>query len=216
MPNLSFSVTSAAPVPLAAAPTLGFTLLINNSGPEEVINSIALRCQIQIEVTRRNYTPAEKQSLADLFGEPSRWGQTLRPMLWTHVQTMVPAFSGGTSIELQAPCTFDFNVAATKYFHGLTDGDIPLCLMFSGTVYQIDADGRMQISPISWDKEARFRVPVQVWRQMMDEYYPNTAWLCLRRDVFDRLYQYKVQNGMPTWERVFDALLTETLGAARS
>lgn len=209
-------MTSAAPVPLAAAPTLGFTLLINNSGPEEVINSIALRCQIQIEVTRRNYTPAEKQSLADLFGEPSRWGQTLRPMLWTYVQTMVPAFKGATSIELQAPCTFDFNVAATKYFHGLTDGDIPLCLMFSGTVYQIDADGRMQISPISWDKEARFRVPVQVWRQMMDEYYPNTAWLCLRRDVFDRLYQYKVQNGMPTWERVFDALLNEALGPVRS
>lgn len=209
MPDLRFQVTSVAPVHFAAAPTLGFNLAVSNADPNETIHSVALRCQVQLEVTRRNYTPEEKKSLADLFGEPARWGQTLRPMLWTHVQTTIPLFEGAVSVELQIPCTFDFNIASTKYFHGLEEGDIPLCFMFSGTVYLVDELGGIQVAPVPWDKEARFRLPVQVWRDMMNEYYPNTAWLCLRRDIFDRIYQYKVQNGIPTWEQAFEKLLAE-------
>ncbi|HEY1754917.1 MAG TPA: DUF6084 family protein [Bryobacteraceae bacterium] len=209
MPDLSFQVTGAAPVELAAVPTLGLTLVVKNSIPDEVIHSAALRCQVQLEVTRRNYTPEEKKSLTDLFGEPGRWGQTLRPMLWTHAQATVPSFTASVSIEMQIPCTFDFNIAATKYFYGLEEGDVPLCLMFSGTIYQIDEAGAMLVSPVPWDREARYRLPVQAWRDMMDEYYPNTAWMCLQRDMFDRLYQYKVQHGIATWELAFDRLLRE-------
>lgn len=210
MSNLNFKVASAAPVAFAAVPTLGFQLEVNNLVPQagELIHSVSLRCQIQLEVTRRNYTPTEKESLADLFGAPGRWGQTLRPMLWTHVQTVVPSFRGGTTIELQTLCTFDFNVAATKYFYGLEEGDVPLCFLFSGTVFQAAENGALQVAPIAWDREARFRLPVKVWRDMMEYYYPNTAWLCLERDVFDRIYQYKVQNGIPTWEQAIDRLLT--------
>ena len=66
------------------------------------------------------------------------------------------------------PCTFDFNVGATKYFHGLGDGEVPLCVMFSGTVFYARAGEALQVAPISWDKEARFALPVKVWREMMD------------------------------------------------
>jgi len=38
-------------------------------------------------------------------------------------------------------------------------------------------------------------------------YYPNIAWLCLRRDVFDRLYQYKMRRGIPTWEQAVESLI---------
>lgn len=208
MPDLNFHVASAAPVEFAAVPTLGLQLMVANSSETEVIQSVALRCQVQLEVTRRNYTPAEKANLADLFGEPGRWGQTLRPLLWTHVQTTVPPFSGNTAIELQIPCTFDFNVASTKYFYGLEDGEIPLCLMFSGSVFATDEYGALQVSPIPWDRETRFRVPFRLWREMMDSYYPNTAWLCLQRDVFDRVHQYKTLHGIATWEKTFDRMLT--------
>ncbi len=213
MPELDFQVTGATPVLFAAIPTIGFNLVVNNRRQTELIHSISLRCQVQLEVTRRNYEPSEKESLGDLFGEPSRWGQTLRPMLWTHVQTVIPTFTSSISVELQTPCTFDFNVAATKYFHGLEAGDIPLCLMFSGTIFRVDESGVMQISPIPWDREARFRLPVQVWREMMDVYYPNTAWLCLQRDVFDSLYQYKVRNALATWEQALKRLLAEDVKA---
>jgi hypothetical protein len=42
---------------------------------------------------------------------------------------------------------------------------------------------------------------------MMNAYYPNSAWLCLRRDVFDELHTFKVERGIPTWEQAFEALL---------
>jgi hypothetical protein len=49
-----------------------------------------------------------------------------------------------------------------------------------------------------------------VWKDLIDHYYPNSAWLYLRRDVFDRLYQYKVRHGIPTWEQVIERVLAGT------
>jgi hypothetical protein len=142
MPELSFQVECAEVVPHAASPLLAFRLRLTNSNPEETIHTVALRCQIQIEVTRRKYTQEDQVRLRDLFDEPSRWGQTLKNLLWTHANIVVPSFLGTTVADLPVPCTFDFNVAATKYFDGLADGEVPLCLQFSGTVFYAGAEGR--------------------------------------------------------------------------
>ena len=207
MPELSFQVECAEVVPHAASPLLAFRLRLSNSNPDETIHTVALRCQIQIEVTRRKYTQKDQVRLRDLFDEPSRWGQTLKNLLWTHANIVVPSFLGTTLTDLPVPCTFDFNVAATKYFDGLAEGEVPLCLQFSGTVFYAGAEGRLQVAPISWDKEARFKLPVKVWRDMMESYYPNSAWLCLHKDAFDRLYEYKVRHGIPSWEEALERIL---------
>lgn len=207
MPDLDFNVESAAPIPFAAAPLLGFRIGVTNAEAGESIFSVALRCQIQIEATRRRYTEQDQEHLLDLFGQPERWGQTLRNMLWTNVSATVAPFTGSTAVEVQVPCTFDFNIAATKYFHGVESGDIPLCFLFSGTVFYDGGDGAAQVAPISWSKETRFRLPVETWRQMMEAYYPNSAWLCLRKDVFESLYEYKMRHGIPTWEAALERLL---------
>jgi hypothetical protein len=207
MPDLSFQVEGVEVVSNAAAPLLAFKLRLTDIDPHQSIHTVALRCQIQLEVTRRKYTFEDQRRLHDLFGEPDRWGQTLRNLLWTHANLIVPSFAGTTLVDLPVPCSFDFNVAATKYFDGLTDGEIPICLQFSGTVFYANAEGTLQVSPISWDKETRFRLPVKIWREMMETYYPNSAWLCLHKDVFDRLCQYKVRQGIPTWEQALESLL---------
>lgn len=207
MPDLSFQVEGAEAVPYAAAPLLALKLRVVNARAEEQIQTIALRCQIQLEVTRRRYNPEEQERLHDLFGEPERWGQTLRTMLWTHTSTVITPFQGSAAFDLQVPCTFDFNVAATKYFAGLENGEIPIELLFSGTVFYEAEDGALQVAQISWEAEAKYRLPVRVWKQMMDIYYPNSAWLNLRRDVFDRLYEYKRRRGIPTWEQALESLL---------
>ena len=186
---------------------LSFKLKMRNANIDEKIQSIGLRCQIQIETTRRKYSATEQAQLYELFGEPERWGRTLRAMLWTHTSAMVPPFQGETTIDLPVPCTFDFNIAATKYFAGLEEGAVPLNLMFSGTVFFESQDGGLQIEQISWDKEAQFKLPVSVWREMMDHYYPNTAWLCLRRDVFERLSRYKMEHAIPTWDQALENLI---------
>ena len=207
MPDLSFQIEGAEAASFAATPTIAFKLRVTNSNPAQTVYSVVLRCQIQIEVTRRRYTAEDQRKLRDLFGEPERWSQTLRNLLWTHVTVNVPRFGGETVVEVPVPCTFDFNVGATKYFHGLGDGEVPLCLMFSGTVFYSQDGGSMQVAPISWDKETRFLLPVKVWRDMMDVYYPGSAWLCLRRDLFERLYDYKVRHGIPTWEAALESML---------
>jgi hypothetical protein len=208
MPDLSFQVESAKVVAFAAVPMLAFKLRIKNAVADEKIHTIALRCQIQIEVTRRRYAAAEQERLVDLFGPPDRWSQTLRSMLWTHAQIVVPGFAGAdATVDLQVPCTFDFNVAATKYFEGLTDGEIPLQMLFSGTVFYALPESPLQVAPISWEQEARFKLPVKLWREMMETYYPNSVWINLRRDVFDRLYHYKMQHGIPTWEQALEQVL---------
>jgi len=208
MPDLTFAVEGAAPVPFAAAPSIAFKLRIANAEPDEHIQNVLLTCQIQIETPRRRYSPEEQRRLVDLFGEPSRWSQTLRTMLWTHANATVPPFDGEIQVDLLVPCTFDFNVAATKYFHGLDAGEVPVELLFSGTIFFAGADDQLRMTRIPWTKEARYRLPVAAWKEMMNLYYPNHAWLCLERDAFERLYDYKRRCGIPTWEQAVEELLS--------
>jgi hypothetical protein len=165
-----------------------------------------------LDPARRQYAPEDKERLQDLFGEPERWGQTVRPTLWTHANIVVPSFNGTVAIDLPVPCTFDFNIAATKYFAGLSDGEVPLNFLFSGTVFYSTDEGALQVGQIPWDREARYRLPVAVWKEMMEHYYPNIAWLSLRKDVFDRLYRYKVRRGIPTFEQAIESILPREEG----
>ena len=216
MPDLRLTIEGAEVVQYAAAPLLAFKLRIANHPSEETIHTVALRAQIQIEATRRKYDANEQARLLDLFGEPDRWGQTLRSMLWTHASVVVPRFTGSALADIVVPCTFDFNVAATKYFHGVASGDLPLCFQFSGTVFYQGENETLQVAPISWDKEAKYRLPVKVWKGLMDVYYPNSAWLALQRDTFEKLYQFKVRDGIPTWEEALERALSALSETVRS
>jgi hypothetical protein len=129
-------------------------------------------------------------------------------MLWTQVNANVSSFKQETTIDLMVPCSFDFNVAATKYFASLQDGDVPLCLLFSGTIFYEGAEGRLQVEQIPWEKEANYRLPISVWRRMMEIYYPNEKWMSLRGDIFQRIAEYKRKRGLNTWEQTFESLLS--------
>ena len=207
MPDLSFRVTGVESPAHSAAPLLHFKLAIENADPQEAIQAIMLRCQFRIEPTGRQYNGAEKARLLDLFGEPERWSHTLRSMLWTHSSIVVPPFRGATEVDLPAQCTFDLTVASAKFFDGLEAGDAPLMLLFSGTIFYEAPDGSLQVAQIPWTKEAAYRLPVSAWKNMMDTHYPNTAWLCLRRDIFERLQRYKMERGIPTWEQTLESIL---------
>src|SRR5262249_181780 len=208
MPDLNFEIESVAPQPYAATPLLNFKLRVDNTTPERT-HSVILRCQIMLEVSRRSYSHEEIDRLFDLFGGPGQWDRTLRDMLWTNTSVVVPAFTSETTVDLPIHCTFDFNVAATKYFAGLDEGEIPILMLFSGTVFYMSESGALQVTQIPWEKKARYRLPVRAWREMMELYYPNSAWLCLRRDVFERLYRYKVRRGIPTFEQALERVVPD-------
>ncbi len=207
MPELDFKVVDAEAVPFAAAPTMLFKLHIHNAAADERVHSIMLRAQVRIETTRRRYDAEAEGRLLEVFGEPRRWGETLRSLLWTHATVIVPRFTDSIVADLPIPCSYDFDVAAAKYFYALEDGEVPLLFLFSGTVFYMAGEGPLQITQISWEKEAPFRLPIQVWKKMMDHYFPNSAWLRVRKDVFDRLYAYKARQALPSWDDALDALL---------
>ena len=207
MPNLSFKVVSASAIPFAAVPTIGFRVRVENADARQTVQSVALRAQILIEASKRRYNSAERDNLQDLFGEPERWSQTVRSLLWTHASVTVPPLTGSVETDLPVPCTFDFNVGAAKYFHAIRDDDIPLCFQFSGTIFYSTTEGNLQIDQIGWDKEAKFRLSSVTWREMMDHYYPNSAWLRLQRDAFEMLYEYKRRQGLATWEEAIESLV---------
>ena len=206
MPDLNFRVEGAEVLEFAAVPSLLFKLRIEN-GEEEPIRSVALNTQIRIAATQRHYDTMEQERLLEVFGEPNRWRNTLRSLLWTHTVLQVPPFSGSTVVDMPVPCTYDLEVIAAKYFYALEDGEVPLEFLFSGTVFYAGEDRRLQVARISWEKEAEFRLPVRLWKEMMERYFPNSAWIRLRKDAFDRLYDYKAHRGLPTWEAVIEALL---------
>jgi hypothetical protein len=207
MPDLSFAILGAQAEAYAAVPTISFKLRLAEASGEE-IHTVALRCQIQIEAQRRPYSAAERDRLLELFGEPKRWGETLRPLLWTQANLMVSGFRGATEVSLPLTCTYDFEVIAAKYLQALDDGEIPLLFLFNGTIFTKGGAGGFAVQPVPWEKEAAFRLPVRVWREAMDRYFPGSAWIRLQRESFDALHRFKGRRALPTWDDAVAALLS--------
>jgi hypothetical protein len=205
-PELDFAVEGVAPLAYSAVPTLAYQLRVTSRGPQD-IRGVALDCQVRIDAVRRRYGDGEKERLRELFGEPARWAQTVRSLLWTHAHVNVPPFSGGALVELPVPCTYDFDVIAAKYLSGLEAGEVPLTLLFSGSVFYAAEDGLLRMARVPWSKETPCALPVATWRAAMDAHFPNTAWLRVRRDVFDRLVVYRSRTGALDWDDALDRLL---------
>ncbi len=209
MTDLQFTVLDVVAEKYAATPNLLFKMRLTDSSGEPV-HAVALRCQIRIEPQRRQYTDAEREVLADLFGTFERWGETLKPFLWTHATAMVKGFTGSIDFDLPVLCTYDFEVSAAKYMHGIAAGEIPLVLLFSGTVFTRGING-FGVEQVPWHHEADVRLPVSVWRDLMDQYFPGGGWMRLDRDTLDALIRFKSSHALATWEQAIQMLIAKSL-----
>ena len=205
--NLEFACVGAEPDRSAASPTLRLRLEVTETTGTPV-HAAVLRCQIRIEPQRRRYDDAEAEALLDLFGDRARWSQTLRPLQLAFATAVLPSFTDATEIDLLLPCTYDFDVAAAKYLYALDTGEVPLLLLFNGTVFT-GSPGTLAVQPVAWNKETRFRLPVETWRQVMELHFPGTAWLRLRRETFDALHRYRARHALLTWDDAVERLLKE-------
>src|SRR5712691_993475 len=206
MADLVFDCIGAAPDKYAVTPSMSLKLRISETTGQRV-DAIALRCQIRIEPARRRYSAEEAERLNDLFGDTARWADTLKPMQFTTVATMVPGFTGSTEIDLPILFTYDLEIGTTRYFTGLEDGEIPLLLLFSGTVFST-VDGRLSIQQVPWSKEAHFRLPLNVWQEAIDVHFPDSAWIKMSRSTLDELLRFKSHAALPTWDATIAALLS--------
>lgn len=207
MANLVFDCIDVRPDRYAAGPTLLFKMKVAET-TGATIHSIALRCQIRIEPHRRSYTDEEKKRLYDVFGEPAQWGETLKPFQLANISHVVQGFVGSSEFDIPMPCTYDLEVASGRFFEALADGEVPLLLLFSGTVF-VRVDGGFQVEQVPWDKESTYRLPAKVWREMIDLFFPGEGWLRLDIVTIDGLRRFKTKRGLPTWDMTIEALLKE-------
>ncbi len=205
-PGLSLEVSTVRAIEHAAAPTLAFTLDVSDDSDREVFMA-GLSVQIQIQPAKRRYDEQTKEKLTELFGEPHRWSTSAQRMLWTIESILIPAFRGSTAVDIPVLCNYDVELAAAKYFHSVTDGEVPLAFHFNGSIYYSGDEGRLQVVQVPWDSAADFSMPIAVWKEMIDSYYPYRGWVPVHRDTLDALQRLKASRGAPTLDAAIAGLL---------
>jgi hypothetical protein len=201
MIELDFSLKGLSMLPFAATPQLALDLGIAADKP---VHSLMLHCHLRVDVSERDYDAATLERLQDAFGLPDCWGHMLTTLQWTQLHRVVPAFEGSTRVEVLLPCSYDFGLAITKYFDALDQGDIPMTMVFSGTVFH--GPGR-EVAPVPLGKQLKFELPLYLWQETVHHYYPNSVWLCLNKEVFDQSHTFKRLSGAPTWDQAMTRLL---------
>jgi hypothetical protein len=208
IPRLGFAIAGAEVVDHAAVPTLRFDVAVESRGGHEV-RSVLLDAQVRIAPRRRPYGEADQENLFHLFGPAKAWGSTLQTLLWTRTTLVIPPFSGSTVVGLPITCTYDLEVSAAHYLNALSDGDVPLEFLFSGSVFYAGPGGMLQTARISWEEEADFRMPLSLWREAMDRHFPQTAWIRLGRESFERLCAFRSREALPSWDATVEVLLRD-------
>lgn len=206
--DVSFGVLDIAPEPYAVSPLLAARIGVA-SAVDIPVHAIALRAQVRIEPARRTYSDDEAAGLLDLFGPRERWPDTQRTFLWMHTSAMVPGFSGATQVTLPLACTYDFEVAASKYLHALRHDTVPLQFLFSGTIF-ITGEQGFAVQQVSWDRDDRFDMPVEVWRELISQHYPDRGWVRLGHETTAALASFKSTRGLLDLDAAVDTLLDQS------
>jgi hypothetical protein len=207
-PELEFEVHGIRPLKHAAAPMLMLDLDVRELTGRQV-HMLALTIQLMIEPARRRYDAAAHERLEELFGAPERWAVTTRSLVWAQLDVVVPAFTGSTMVNVPIACTYDLELAAAKYLRSLPDGEAPLALHFNGMIYYAGDDGALQMSLVPWSNSIDFRMPVSVWQEMIDYYYPGRDWVAIHSDTLDALQRHKLDRGLATLDACIRQLLQD-------
>jgi hypothetical protein len=210
-PEPQFEVLGARTLRHAATPMLVFDLQVSEPSGRPVY-MIGLTIQLMIEPARRSYDDATRERLTGLFGPPERWSVTTRSLVWAQLDVVVGAFTGSTTVTVPIACNYDLEVAAAKYLHALPDGEAPLALHFSGMVYYPNDEGGLQMVLVPWSRSIDYRMPVAVWTETIEHYYPNTGWVALRSETLQALERERVGRGLPTYDACVGQLLGEGHG----
>ncbi len=62
---------------------------------------------------------------------------------------------------------------------------------------------------VPWTRSIDFRLPVSVWKETIEHYFPNTAWVGLRAETLEALQREQVARGLATADDCVRSLLEE-------
>ena len=185
-----------APEPYAAVPTIMLRTADHRARPERTVHAVALRCQIRIEPQRRRYEHEEEQRLVELFGEPPRGATRCGRSCGRTWRRPSPASRARPRSTCRSTCTLRLRGRGRRSSSiRSTTARSRSCCCSPGTAFTRSERG-MNVAPVAWHADASFRLPVAVWRQMMDLYFPNSGWVMLSRDTLDALTQFKADRAL--------------------
>jgi hypothetical protein len=209
-PEFTIAIEGVAAMAQAVLPTLQFRARLRTTGRDRV-RSLTLETHIRISTDHDSYCEQDQERLADLFGGPVGVPRHRPSLLWTRASTQVSEFVGEARVEIPVACSYDLEVVASRFLCSLTSGEVPLEFWFSGVLcYGVDGQLRAWRLP---ETEARFRMPVRVWQDLMEQYFPGAAWLRLDRDVLDALAGYRAERAASSWSETIRALLRAAMVA---
>jgi hypothetical protein len=203
LPEPEFWVLDVAALPHTAAPTLAFKMRIRDRS-ERPVYTVALSVQIHLEPVQRAHDAATRERLAEVFGDPERWGDTARGVMWARRDVLVPSFKGATTFELRVPCNSDLELATARYLEAVPDGEVPLSFHFNGSVFYSGAEDRLQITQVPWHAEAQSRLPIETWRAAVGDLGGLAR---LRAGTFERLRVYREARALPSLDAAVEDLL---------
>jgi hypothetical protein len=65
------------------------------------------------------------------------------------------------------------------------------------------------VEQVPWECESRYAMPVTVWREMIDSYFPNSGWLRADAEIMKELAAYRARRDFISWDETLRALLDE-------
>jgi hypothetical protein len=207
VPVPELTIVGVTTDPFALTPQLRFATRVTDTSGRDVY-TIALTTQILIDADRRTYDASAREELLDLFGKPERLPATVGSLVLARVETLVPSFSGAGEFTLSVPCTADLEQATARYLSSLADGSVPLTFQFSGSIFYCGEGDRLQVTQVPWSCEARYRLRVAVWRQLIEKRHAGSGFVRLQPDTLRRLRRLRAEAGLPT----FDAAIAHLLG----
>ena len=206
IPDPEFWVLDADVVAHAAAPTLTFRLRVKDTSEREVY-AVALTVMIQLEAIQREHDDLARERLRDVFGDPERWGDTARAVLWAQEDVLVPSFTGSTTFDLAVPCNADLELATARWFEAVQDGVAPLAFHFSGSVFYRGEADRMQLTRVPWHATAQFRLPVETWHKAVGE---GGGVVRVSAETFEALRRRRLERGLHSLDAALADLLERT------
>ena len=168
-----------------------------DSRAAHAIRSVLLDVQIQIAAPAAVYDPGRAGAAGRAVRRARALGHTLRTLLWLRTTVVVPPFTGATVVDLRRA------VHLRLRGHGValprTRSTTARCRSSScsaGPSSTPAPAGALQTARIALGREAEYRLPVAVWRETMDSYFPGSAWLRLRPRRLRPAVAYRARHAL--------------------
>ncbi len=138
-----------------------------------------------------------------------QWTRSLGGVPWTEASVNVPRFAASATIDVPLPCTYDFDVASAKYLAALEDGEIPVDVLLTGTMFYARGRAGCRRRAFRGTASCPHASPCRRGARRSTRPSPTRRGCGSAARRSPRCRAYRSRNAFTTWDETFAALLRE-------